>query len=432
MHWETQYRRVGCGRAVVYQETQHRAAKQGLPCLGAPIQTKASAASRTVCDYILYFPRASISKLKTSSFQHLPSSSLGFPNTPRLYIASSLYTRQQFFPSCVGSRHTRFQLCPHCYVGVLLHSATNRISSDPIDHTCGRASIVDGCIVYSPNCGRIVKMPPMFPNIDLLLNTGQPIDCLHQPLWWSKETAFLAFLPIDPEFAGVPFEDFNHPELQKFPTEYFMRAEASLTWKCTKFILRVLAQSFIDTYGIPQIKSWRAFSKLLSSGAYQYPSQFQRKLKWAKGWLSLYMAILAYVIAVAQEIDKDDPGDDTRPTWFLKMDQYDQILLSGLRSCTAYTYFLQRVGIFLKIVEPPTHQVTIDFLIKYCVPVWYRWGPEEISKAKHDHSVDHLAPPLTSSNVLPNSLSGIHPPSPRIQIVPGLDSSKNVRRICCC
>ena len=29
MHWETQYRKVGCGRAVVYQEARHRAAKQG-------------------------------------------------------------------------------------------------------------------------------------------------------------------------------------------------------------------------------------------------------------------------------------------------------------------------------------------------------------------------------------------------------------------
>jgi len=104
------------------------------------------------------------------------------------------------------------------------------------------------------------------------------------------------------------------------------------------------------------------------------------------------MAILAYIIAVVQEIDKD-PGGDVPPTWFVKLDQYDQILLSGLRSYTAYTYFVQRVGIFLKIVEPPMHQVSIDFLIKYCVPVWYRWGPDEISKAKHDHYVDRLAPP---------------------------------------
>jgi hypothetical protein len=64
-----------------------------------------------------------------------------------------------------------------------------------------------------------------------------------------------------------------------------------------------------------------------------------------------------------------------------------------LRSYTAYTYVVQRVGIFLKIVEPPIHQVSIDLLIKYCVPVWYRWGPKEISMAKRDHSLDRLAPP---------------------------------------
>jgi hypothetical protein len=32
MNWETQYR-VGCGRAVVYQEARHRAAKQGFRVL---------------------------------------------------------------------------------------------------------------------------------------------------------------------------------------------------------------------------------------------------------------------------------------------------------------------------------------------------------------------------------------------------------------
>ena len=93
-------------------------------------------------------------------------------------------------------------------------------------------------------------------------------------------------------------------------------------------------------------------------------------------------------------MDKDDLDDDTQqPTWFIKMDHYDQVLLSGLRSYTSYTYVAQRVGIFLKIVEPPIHQVSIDFLIKYCVPVWYRWGAEEISMAKRDHSLDRLAPP---------------------------------------
>ncbi len=272
-------------------------------------------------------------------------------------------------------------------------AATNRISSGPIDHTRGRASIVDGCIVYSPNCGRTVKMPPMLPDIEFLLNTGQRIECLHRPLWWSQETTFLAFLPIDPEFTGVPFEEFNDPELHKDSTGYFMRGDTSVQWTQTESLLKALIQSFTDTYGLPKIYTWKLFSPMLPHGVYRHPRLFHFFLKYVKGWLSLYMAILAYVVAVVQEIDKEGPGDDTLPTWFVKMDQYDEILLSGLRSYTAYTYSVERVGIFLEIVKPPMHQVSIDFLIKYCVPVWYRWGPEEISKAKHDPSLGRLAPP---------------------------------------
>ena len=323
----------------------------------------------------------------------LPLSCIGFPNIP---IFASCIGFPYTTAICIGA-HTNIQLHLHIHCmsvsSAEFFSATNRIFSGPIDHTCGRASIVDGGIIYSPNCGRTVKLPPTFPDIKFLLNTEQHVDKLHQPLWWSQETAFLAFLPINPDFSGVPFEDFNNAELQKGPTGYFMQVDAFLQWKHTEFILRVLTQSFADMYGMPKTKTWSPISTLVSSGTCQYPSQFQRKLKFVKGWLSLYMAILAYSMAVAQEIDKDGPGDDTRPTWFLKMDQYDQILLSGLHSYTAYTSVVQRVGIFLKIVEPPIHQVSIDFLIKYCVPVWYRWGPEEISTAKRDRSLDRLAPP---------------------------------------
>ncbi len=233
----------------------------------------------------------------------------------------------------------------------------------------------------------------MSPDIEFLLNTGQHVDTLHQPLWWSQETAFLAFLPINPDFAGVPLEDFNNIKLQRGPLGYFMRGDAFFKWKKTESLLQAMIRSFADTYKIPKIRTWRLFSRMLPNEVYQYQRLFQFMLKYTRGWLSLYMVILTYIITVAQEIDRDDLDDDTRPTWFLQMDQYDQILLSGLRTYTAYTYTVQRVGIFLKIVEPPMHQVSIDFLIKYCVPVWYRWGPEEISMVKCDRSLDRLAPP---------------------------------------
>ena len=129
-------------------------------------------------------------------------------------------------------------------------SATNHISPNPIDHTRGRASIVDGSIIYSPNCARTVKMPPLFTNVQSLLNTGQHVDTLHRPLWWSQETAFLAFLPINPEFAGVPFEDFNNAELQRGTTGYFIRGDVFLEWKQTETLLQALVQPFACIYEI--------------------------------------------------------------------------------------------------------------------------------------------------------------------------------------
>ena len=61
------------------------------------------------------------------------------------------------------------------------------------------------------------------------------------------------------------------------------------------------------------------------------------------------------------------------------------------------------------------HQVSIDLLFKYCVPVWYRWGPEEISMAKRDHSLDRLAPSSDHLQQATQFLTKV--PSPQFEIL---------------
>ncbi len=104
-----------------------------------------------------------------------------------------------------------------------------------------------------------------------------------------------------------------------------------------------------------------------------------------------------------------------------------QILLSDLRSCTAYTYFVQLVGIFLKIVEPPMYQVSIDFLIKYCVLSGIAGVLKKFQKQNTILLLVVLPPDQLQQAV---EFLTKDPPSHRIQIVPGLHSSKNVRRTC--
>ena len=172
-----------------------------------------------------------------------------------------------------------------------------------------------------------------------------------------------------------------------------MQNNISSRWKHTEFILRTLTKSCQDMYDIPLTKTWRPFSVLATTGNYQYPSQFQRQTKVVQSYFLVYMAIIGYMIAVMEEVDGDVCGDNAMPTWFIKLDNYDQALLSGLHSSILFTYLAERAGTFLNIAEPPINQFSVDFLIKYCVPVWYPWGPKEISKAKHDCSFDRLAPP---------------------------------------
>jgi hypothetical protein len=270
--------------------------------------------------------------------------------------------------------------------------ATRRRSSAPIDHTRGRASIVNGAIVYSPNCGRNVNMPPRRIDIQQFhFTSSTDVDTLREPLWWSEDTAFLAFLPLNPEFNGVPFELFNNPSMIRNRRRYTMESTTSLRWRHEEFALENLIKFIRNIYGIPMARRFIPVSAIQLS-TYEYPSMFRRQIKRIKGWLSLYMAELAYAIAGAQEVDEEDSGNDALPKWFGKL-KWDQVLLSGIRSSVArYTYFVERVGVFLNLIDEPPYQVSIDFLLKYCIPVWYRWTAKEISVAKQNSYISRLAP----------------------------------------
>ena len=270
---------------------------------------------------------------------------------------------------------------------------TTRDSSGPIDHTAGRASLVDGTIIYSPNCGRSVHMPYERNVIENLRSSSTTdVDVLLSPLWWAEDTAYLAFLPLQPEFNGVPFEQFNNPSLTRHRRIYTIGAGTSVRWRHEEFNLQCLIRQFSEMYHIPKAKSFVEHSAIHCGGYFEFPSKFRIQLKRTKGWLSLLIAELAYVLAIAQQMDGDGPGEDMLPKWFTGLHREDQVRLSGIRSSIArYTYFIERVGVFLKLGSPLNH-ISVDFLLRYCVPVWYPWTSAEIAAARDHPRLRRLGP----------------------------------------
>ena len=158
---------VGCGGAVVYQEARHRAAKQGLSCFvsGAPIQTKVveQKCRRTVCEHITNVPPNIVVLLQALPLRHIHD--------------SKQWAHIQSFPSWVGSQHTRFQRCPHCYVGqdVLFRNESHIFQPILVaEHRLSMAvSFIPQNVVVLSKCHRCSRYS------------------LYQPLWWSQETVLI-------------------------------------------------------------------------------------------------------------------------------------------------------------------------------------------------------------------------------------------------
>jgi hypothetical protein len=81
-----------------------------------------------------------------------------------------------------------------------------------------------------------------------------------------------------------------------------------------------------------------------------------------------------------------------------------------------FTSDVQHTGVFLDLVESHHHQFSVDFLIKYNVPVWYPWGSSEMKASDHNDSISRLAPPVhllqETVTYIPISPSPLPPYSP--------------------
>ena len=80
----------------------------------------------------------------------------------------------------------------------------------PLDRSCGRAQLIGGDFYYSPNSQRTVNLPPVFNSIPYCDCHKDPSTEFRQPLWWQPACPYLAFVPLHPVFAGVPFQDLFH------------------------------------------------------------------------------------------------------------------------------------------------------------------------------------------------------------------------------
>jgi hypothetical protein len=261
----------------------------------------------------------------------------------------------------------------------------------------GRVQLIGGDFYYSPNSQRTVHLPPIY-------NDFPSRDCFSdnfaeflQPLWWQPACPYLAFVPLRPVFAGVPFQDLFHisffPRLRYGP--FGLDPQIILGWVRLERNIKDAVELLLSHEHAPAI-TWIAPTSLSCTRYYKRPRDLRASYASSKEWFSLFIAAFSYAIAISLSRRRDDFYDGM-PHWFsfLYEREYSQIWLSGIRSSMVATFdsSVTRAGVFVELLEPHREQYSVDWLCKFDVPVWYPWGTREVRASESDARLSRFAPP---------------------------------------
>ena len=195
------------------------------------------------------------------------------------------------------SQHKSTQMLPYS------HSYSRFVTADsdsPLDRSRGRVQLIDGDLYYSPNSQRSVHVPPVYDNIPFSDNFKDSFSRFRQPLWWQPACPYLAFVPTQPVFAGVPFQDLFHISI--FPPRsdrsYAIDPKIILGWVSLERDIRDAANLILAHERAPPI-TWLISTSLGCTGGYRYVRLLQTEYRNSKGWFSLFMGGLSYAIAIS-------------------------------------------------------------------------------------------------------------------------------------
>ena len=261
----------------------------------------------------------------------------------------------------------------------------------------GRVQLIDGDFYFSPNSQRTVNLPPIYNDFPSRDSFSDDFAEFRQPHWWHPASPYLAFIPLRPVFAGVPFQDLFH-------ISYFHRLhygpfgldpQIILGWVRLERNIKDAVELLLSHEHAPAI-SWIVPTSLGCTRYYKRPRHLRASYARSKEWFSLFMGAFSYAIAISLSRRQDDFYDGM-PHWFsfLHEREYTQIWLSGIRSSMVATFdsSVARAGVFVQVLEPHREQYSVDWLCKFNIPVWYPWGTREVRALEIDPRLAQFAPP---------------------------------------
>src|ERR1700678_1845921 len=182
----------------------------------------------------------------------------------------------------------------------------------PIDFSNGRASLILGRLFFSPNCRRDVDSPPPLDDATHLRHSyREDFRELHRPLWWSPETAYIAFLTMEQTYYGDLYQElFNVPSwIDRDRSGFSLEPRTIISWAKLQQHLEVILQALHTRYHVPEVKKV-IYTALGHTCFHKNIKDFRYHIQRMRGWFSVLMAHLSYLIAITLSMDKNSTASD--------------------------------------------------------------------------------------------------------------------------
>lgn len=308
-----------------------------------------------------------------------------------------------------------------------------------MDKTNGRVQILKGRLFYSPNCSRTVDHPP--PTRDQeggepnpFLPSIQPngrrnyfeldIAKYNSPRWWTLAFGWISFFPLMPSLYGPIFEKLfmprsHHHVFDEELGKYFMPPNLLEKWLRVDRDLSDAVYLIRHHYSIPFLYPINTFCFGYTKG-HARSGALHMALRRGRDWFVVWMGLLSYVIAGAEDIHSSVKDSLTlcKPTWYnILLEHFDVQWVDALYASTVYSFSPQtpRAGVFLELDVFDSNRPLPEFFCRFHVPVWYPWSDDLARRYEHlaplPHQLQEATTFLTKSPRPSTSTPILSPPS---------------------
>lgn len=201
-----------------------------------------------------------------------------------------------------------------------------------------------------------------------------------------------------PSFSGPIFEKLfmprsNHHVFDEELGVYYMPLNLSNKWLRVDRDLSDAVYLIRRHYQLP-------FVYPINTSSFGYSKRHKRSgalhmaLRRGRDWFVVWMALLSYAIAGAEDIYSSVKDSVTlaKPSWYnILLEHFDAQWLEALYASTVCSFSPQtpHAGVFLELEVFDSYQPPVEFFCQFHVPVWYPWSSYLAQKYEHLAPLPH-------------------------------------------